>query len=56
VKHIPRLVKRGAIPEPTGELPGGKRAFHYTSYYSEDVIMEARRAMSMIHQGQPRKD
>ena len=55
-KHIPRLVKRGVIPEPVGELPGGKRAFHYLSYYSEDTIMEARRAMSMIHQGQPRKD
>jgi excisionase family DNA binding protein len=55
-KHIPRLVKKGIIPEPVGELPGGKRAFHYLSYYSEDTIMEARRAMSMIHQGQPRKD
>lgn len=56
VKHIPRLVKKGIIPEPIGELPGGKRAFHYLSYYSEDVILEARKAMSMIHQGQPRKD
>jgi hypothetical protein len=55
-KHIPRLVKKGIIPEPMGELPGGKRAFHYLSYYSEDTIMEARRAMAMIHQGQPRKD
>jgi hypothetical protein len=56
VKHIPRLVKKGVIPEPVGELPGGKRAFHYLSYYSEDTIMEARKAMSLIHQGQPRKD
>jgi hypothetical protein len=55
-KHIPRLVKKGLIPDPVGELPGGKRAFHYLSYYSEETIMEARRAMSMIHQGQPRKD
>ena len=55
-KHIPRLVKKGLIPEPVGELPGGKRAFHYLSYYSEETIMEARRAMAMIHQGQPRKD
>jgi len=55
-KHIPRLVKKGMIPEPVGELPGGKRAFHYLSYYSEETIMEARRAMAMIHQGQPRKD
>jgi hypothetical protein len=55
-KSIPRLVRQGFLPEPVGELPGGKRAFHYLSYYSEDAIMEARRALSMIHQGQPRKD
>jgi hypothetical protein len=55
-KSIPRLVRQGLLPEPVGELPGGKRAFHYLSYYSEDTIMEARRALSMIHQGQPRKD
>jgi hypothetical protein len=56
VKHIPRLIKRGMIPEPIGELPGGIRAFHYLSYYSEDTIMEARRAMAGIHHGKPRKD
>lgn len=56
VKHIPRLIKQGHIPEPVGELPGGIRAFHYLSYYSEDTIMEARRAMSNIHHGHPRKD
>jgi hypothetical protein len=56
VKHIPRLVKQGIIPEPMGSLPNGERAFHHLSYYSEDTIMEARNAMSMIHQGQPRKD
>lgn len=55
-KHIPRLVKRGVIPDPMGELPGGRRAFHYLSYYSEDVIMEARKAMSQIHHGAARKD
>jgi len=55
-KHIPRLVKRGVIPDPMGELPGGERAFHYLSYYSEDVIMEARKAMSQIHHGAARKD
>lgn len=55
-KHVPRLVKRGLIPEPVGELPGGERAFHYLSYYSEEVIMEARRAMSQIHHGAARKD
>lgn len=55
-KHIPRLVKRGIIPDPVGELPGGERAFHHLSYYSEDVIMEARKAMSQIHHGAARKD
>ena len=55
-KHIPRLVKRGIIPDPIGELPGGERAFHHLSYYSEDVIMEARKAMSQIHHGAARKD
>lgn len=55
-KHIPRLVKRGVIPDPVGELPNGKRAFHYLSYYSEEVIMEARKAMSQIHHGAARKD
>jgi hypothetical protein len=55
-KHIPRLVKRGVIPDPVGELPDGKRAFHYLSYYSEEVIMEARKAMSQIHHGAARKD
>ena len=55
-KHIPRLVKRGVIPDPVGELPNGERAFHHLSYYSEDVIMEARKAMSQIHHGAARKD
>jgi len=55
-KHIPRLVKKGVIPQPIGELPGGERAWHYLSYYSEDVIMEARKAMSQIHHGKARKD
>ena len=55
-KHIPRLVKVGLIPNPIGELPGGERAFHYLSYYSEEVIMEARKAMAQVHHGAARKD
>jgi hypothetical protein len=55
-KHIPRLVEKGLIPNPIGELPGGVRAFHHLSYYSEDIIMEARRAMAQIHHGCKRKD
>lgn len=56
VKSIPRLVKQGMIPEPTGELPGGERKFHYLSYFSEDQIFEMRDTLSQIHHGAPRKD
>ncbi|HRD41962.1 MAG TPA: hypothetical protein PLI52_04295 [Prochlorococcaceae cyanobacterium AMR_MDS_5431] len=55
-KYLSDLAKRGVVPEPIGGLPGGRRAFHHLSYYSEDGIMEAREAMSKIHQGKPRKD
>jgi hypothetical protein len=55
-KSIPRLVKSGILPKPTGELPGGKTAFHYLSYYNEDQIWEARKLLSQTHIGRPRKD
>lgn len=55
-KYMTTLIKKGIVPEPMGELPGGKRAFHYLSYYSEDAILEARKAMSEIHHGRKRKD
>jgi hypothetical protein len=55
-KSIPRLVKRGFLPPPIGELPGGKTAFHHLSYYSEDHIWEARNLMSQTHMGRARKD
>ena len=55
-KSIPRLVKRGYLPEPVGELPGGKREFHRMSYYSEDHIFEARKLMAQQHIGRTRKD
>lgn len=55
-KSIPRLIKAGLLPEPTGELPGGKRAFHHLSYYSEDQIYEARNLMAQTHMGRARKD
>jgi hypothetical protein len=55
-KYLSDLARRGVVPEPIGGLPDGKRAFHHLSYYSEDGIMEARKAMSQIHQGKPRKD
>ncbi|NDB86539.1 MAG: hypothetical protein EB127_28150, partial [Alphaproteobacteria bacterium] len=55
-KSIPRLVRQGFLPEPMGELPGGKTAFHYLSYYSEDHIMEARNLMAQTHHGKARKD
>jgi hypothetical protein len=55
-KHLNRLIKQGTIPPPMGELPGGRRSFHYLSYYSEDDILEIRQAMSEIHHGKKRKD
>lgn len=55
-KSIPRLVKRGFLPKPIGELPGGETAFHYLSYYSEDHIWEARNLMAQTHMGRERKD
>lgn len=55
-KSIPRLIKGGYLPEARGEKIGGKREFHYLSYYSEDDILEARRLLSQTHHGQPRKD
>ena len=55
-KSIPRLVNSGILPQPTGELPGGRTAFHYLSYYSEDQIWEARKLLSQTHIGKPRKD
>lgn len=55
-KSIPRLVKCGLLPPPVGELHGGKTAFHYLSYYSEDHIWEARKLMAQTHMGRARKD
>lgn len=55
-KSIPRLVKRGFLPAPVGELPGGETAFHHLSYYSEDHIWEARNLMAQTHMGRERKD
>jgi len=55
-KTIPRLIRVGLLPEPVGELPNGKRAFHHLSYYSEDHIWEARNLMAQTHMGRARKD
>ena len=55
-KSIPRLVKRGFLPPPVGELHGGETAFHHLSYYSEDHIWEARNLMAQTHMGRARKD
>jgi hypothetical protein len=55
-KYLSDLIRRGVVPEPVGYLPNGQRAFRHLSFFSEDAIMEAREAMSKIHQGKPRKD
>jgi hypothetical protein len=55
-KYIPRLIKNGLIPEPTGSQFGGKRGWQVRAYYSESQVREIRAIMSTIHIGQPRKD
>jgi hypothetical protein len=55
-KSIPRLVKKGWLPEPVSAGPGGVRQFGYRSYFCEDDIYECREAMASTHIGRPRKD
>ena len=55
-KYIPRLIKRGIIPPPTGSQLDGKRGWQIRSYYSESQVKEIRDILASIHHGQPRKD
>jgi hypothetical protein len=54
--QLDKYIYRGMIEPPTGAAPGGKRAWHYMSYYSEDDIFKIREYMSTIHRGRPRRD
>jgi hypothetical protein len=55
-KYMPRLIKSGIIPAPTGSSFGGKTGFQIRAYYSESKVKEIRAILASIHIGQPRKD
>jgi hypothetical protein len=54
--QLNRYIYDDMIERPTGSAPGGVRAWHHKSYYSEDYIFKIREMMSNIHRGRPRKD
>lgn len=55
-KYMPRLMKRGVIPFPTGSRKGGERGWQVRSYYSESQVKEIRDILATIHIGRPRRD
>jgi len=55
-KYMPRLMKKGLIPFPTGSQKGGSRGWQVRSYYSESQVKEIRDILAMNHIGRPRKD
>lgn len=55
-KYMPSLMKRGAIPFPTGSQKGGATGWQVRSYYSESQVREIRDTLASFHIGQPRKD
>jgi hypothetical protein len=55
-KYMPRLMKKGIIPPPTGSQKGGGRGWQVRSYYSESQVKEIRDILSTQHIGRPRKD
>ena len=55
-KYIPRLMKSGIIPYPTGAQQGGKPEFGIRAYYSETQVKEIRDILASFHVGRPRKD
>jgi hypothetical protein len=55
-KHIPRLIKEGKIPIPTGSSVGKERGWQIMSYYSESQVHEIRDILAKHNIGRPRKD
>jgi hypothetical protein len=55
-KYLPRLMKSGTIPYPTGATKGGKGEFGTRSYYSESQVHEIRDILASFHMGRPRRD
>lgn len=54
--QLDRYIYSDMVDRPHGTAPGGKRAWHFKSYYSEDDVFRIREMMSNIHRGRPRKD
>lgn len=55
-KYLPRLVKKGTIPKPTGSQKGGATGWQIRCYYSESQVKEIRAILAEMHHGRPRKD
>ena len=55
-KHIPRLIKEGKIPAPTGAAVNKERGWQIRSYYSESQVHQIRDILSTYSIGRPRRD
>jgi hypothetical protein len=55
-KHLPRLVKNGVIPAPTGASIGKERGWQIRSYYSQSQVYEIRDILATYSIGRPRND
>lgn len=55
-KYLPRLMKAGTIPIPTGASLNKERGWQIRSYYSETQVMEIRDILATYSIGRPRKD
>lgn len=55
-KYLPRLMKNGTIPTPTGSSLNKERGFQIKAYYSESQVHEIRDILATYHIGRPRKD
>ena len=55
-KYLPRLMKSGQIPYPTGAQKDGVREWQVRAYYSESQVREIRDILATHNMGRPRKD
>jgi hypothetical protein len=55
-KYLPRLMKNGSIPFPTGAQKDGVREWRVRSYYSASQVKEIRDVLATFNMGRPRKD
>jgi len=55
-KHMPRLMKDGKIPLPTGAAVDKERGWQIRSYYSESQVHQIRDILATHNIGRPRRD